>query len=60
MKRCLSLLPLALIALALTGCVEDKPTPQLSSPDRNERIEAVREAQTKYGARTPAGKGQEP
>lgn len=44
-------LPLALMALALMGCVQDKPAPRLDSTDRNERIEAVRHAQTKYGAR---------
>src|SRR5262245_28087483 len=51
MKRCFSLLPIAVSVLALTGCVEDKPAPQLTSPDRNERIEAVRNAQNHYGAR---------
>jgi hypothetical protein len=60
MKRISSLLPLALVALALLGCVEDKPAPRLSSPDRDERIEAVRKAQNNYGTRPPAGKGQQP
>lgn len=58
MNRYFSLLPLAVLALTLTGCVEDKPAPRLGSPDRNERIEAVRQAQNQYGARTPDGKGQ--
>ncbi len=60
MKRYFSLVPLALVVLALTGCVESTPAPQLGSPDRNERIKAVREAQDKYGARPQAGKGQQP
>ena len=58
MKRFLFLLTLVLIALALTGCVENKPAPRLHSPDRNERLDAVRETQKKYGAHTPDGKGQ--
>ncbi len=57
MNRWFSLLPLALIGLALAGCVDSTPAPRLSSPDRNERIEAVRQAQSKYGARTLEGKG---
>jgi hypothetical protein len=52
MKRSFSLLPLALTILALTGCVHDKPAPRLDSGDRNERIEAVRQTQNKYGARS--------
>ena len=42
------------IALTLTGCVEDKPAPRLSSPNRSERIEAVKVARDKYGTRAPA------
>ena len=44
MKPTLSLLTIALIALMLTGCVENKPAPQLDSPDRSERIAAVKVA----------------
>ena len=54
MKRYVSLLPFALIALALPGCVESKPVPQLASPNRHERIAAVRHAQNQYGARPAA------
>jgi hypothetical protein len=50
MKRYYSILPLALIVLALTGCRESRSGPQLTSPDRTERVEAVRDAQNRYGA----------
>jgi hypothetical protein len=50
MKRYLFLRPAALLALALAGCYPDKPAPQLTSPDRNERIAAVRNVQSRYGA----------
>ena len=53
MKRTILLLTIALISLTLTGCVENKPSPRLDSPDRNERIEAVKVARKKYGTRTP-------
>ena len=51
MKRFPCLLP---IVLALTGCVEDKPTPHLSSPDPRERVEAARQAAAQYGAHPAA------
>jgi hypothetical protein len=54
MRRHSCILPIALSALALTGCVESKPAPRLSSPDRYERIEAVRTALGQYGARPAA------
>jgi hypothetical protein len=48
-------LPLALIALALlAGCGGPAPPPSLTSADRNERLEAVRNAHGKYGAKPPA------
>jgi hypothetical protein len=51
MRRLLAtILTTTLTVPALPGCVEDKPAPRLASPDRNERIEAVRNAQTQYGA----------
>jgi hypothetical protein len=46
MKRFAAMLTLI---LALPGCVQDKPAPRLDSSDRNERIEAVRHAQNRYG-----------
>jgi hypothetical protein len=54
MKRYFSILPLALIVLALTGCRESRSGPQLTSPDRTERVEAVRDAQNRYGAQPAA------
>ncbi|MGH7171805.1 MAG: hypothetical protein ACRELG_16125 [Gemmataceae bacterium] len=51
MKRPLSLLPIALIAVTLTGCVEDKSGPSVSSHNPRERRQAVRQAQEKWGAR---------
>lgn len=51
MKLTISLLPIALIVLMLAGCVEDKPAPRLDSSDHNERIEAVHDAQNRYGVR---------
>jgi hypothetical protein len=41
MKRFAVILMVTLTTLALTGCVQDKPAPQLGSP---ERIEAGRQA----------------
>jgi hypothetical protein len=52
MKTYLFFLPLT--TLALTGCVQDKPAPQLSSPNRHERIEAVRNAHNQFGAQPAA------
>jgi hypothetical protein len=49
MKRFAAVLIVTLTILALPGCVQDKPAPRLDSPHRNERIEAVRQAQNKYG-----------
>src|SRR5437588_4926855 len=47
-----SILPLALAALTLAGCGgSSPPPPSLSSNNPSERIEAVRHAQAKYGAR---------
>ena len=54
MNRTRSILIHAVTLLAATGCVEDKPAPRLSSPDRSERVEAVKVARNKYGARAPA------
>jgi hypothetical protein len=51
MKRYLTLLSLAVSALTVTGCIEDKPAPRLTSPDRQERIAAVQHAAEQYGAR---------
>jgi hypothetical protein len=51
MKPYPSILPLALTVLALTGCHESSSGPQLTSPDRTERVEAVRYAQNQYGVR---------
>ena len=53
MKRTILLLTIVLISLTLTGCVENKPSPRLESPDRRERIEAVKVVRKKYGTRTP-------
>ena len=53
MKTTTFLLLIALIALTMAGCVEDKPAPRLDSPDRNERLKAVREARNKYGTPAP-------
>ncbi|MGH7171806.1 MAG: hypothetical protein ACRELG_16130, partial [Gemmataceae bacterium] len=46
--------PIALIVLMLTGCAGDKPAPRLDSPDRSERIEAVKVAGDTYAAPAPA------
>ncbi len=62
MRQYFHLLPVALTALALTGCVQDKPAPRLDSTDRNERIEAVHDAQNRYGvpAKPPESKPAKP
>ncbi len=49
MRLLLILLVLLLICLLLTGCVEDKPGPSLSSQNPSERLQAVRQAQDKWG-----------
>jgi hypothetical protein len=54
MKRFVAVLTVTLTILALPGCVNDKPAPRLDSPDRTERIEAVRQARNRYGTRAPA------
>jgi hypothetical protein len=54
MKTYAILLSLAVSLLTLPGCVEDKPAPRLTSPDREERLEAVRAAQNQYGAQPAA------
>jgi hypothetical protein len=53
MKRYSSLPLITLIFLAVTGC-GSRPAPQLTSPDRTERVEAVRSAQNQYGAQPAA------
>jgi hypothetical protein len=60
MRRHFSFLGLALLGLGVMGCGRSTPEPQLGSPDRQERIRAVRQAQDQYGTRTPDSKGQEP
>jgi hypothetical protein len=49
MKRFVAMLTVTLTILALPGCVNDKPAPRLDSPDRTERIKAVRQARNRYG-----------
>jgi hypothetical protein len=50
--RRITLLLLALAVTLPTGCYDDSPPrqPSLSSPNRDERLDAVRNAQQKYGA----------
>jgi hypothetical protein len=60
MNNIISLLLIALIVLAMSGCVEDKPPARLDSPNRNERIDAIREAQNKYGRAVPPPTVSEP
>jgi hypothetical protein len=58
MKRFATVLTVTLIILALPGCVQDKPAPRLDSSDRTERIEAVRQAQNRYGRRAAPAENQ--
>ncbi|HTU92892.1 MAG TPA: hypothetical protein VMF69_22620 [Gemmataceae bacterium] len=49
MKTTLPPLVFALVVLTMAGCAQDKPGPSLSSDNPGERLQAVRQAQDKWG-----------